>query len=89
MLEVKFDDLLECSVTISYSRCAIISELHVTNHYGLPLEFAFYLYKNRKKVQVAWYSKSDKVIFDIGREAGDFEVLAFARLEQTKSISNI
>ena len=42
-------------------------------------EYAFYLERNKERVQSRWYNKSTKVIFNIEDLSGEFQIKCFLR----------
>lgn len=71
-------------VKLAKNEDGLIATVRAAGYSGDPVEFAYYLYKNGKRIGVRWYSTSDTGIF-IGSDfsgGGDFHVDAFVRTRE-------
>lgn len=78
------------NVSISVNDEKILGELVVDRYFFEPskYEYAFYLYKDGKRIEVVWYTKNVKAEFSIENMTGTFFVKIFIKDIEYQNIRN-
>lgn len=68
-------------VSISIKNDKILGEFVVDSYFFEPSKYtyAFYLYKNDERVDIAWYSSNMNVAFDLKGMTGIFYIKVFVK----------
>lgn len=68
-------------VSISVEKEKILGEFLVNSYFFEPSKYnyAFYLYRNNERVDVAWYSNIMKASFDLKNMSGVFYIKVFIK----------
>lgn len=77
-------------VSISVTDNEVLGQFVVDSYFFEPskYEYAYYLYKDGKKVDTVWYTKNMAVTFDKKGQTGVFFVKAFIKDIESQGIRN-